>query len=200
MSINSPCYSPELINDSSKIQYIQEDDVYRQSKIGELIEFVNTELNGLIKNYSPLDQEELDEKISQFFQSKQHAALQTFLFSNKTHESMIMKDHNKSKTPSTPTQSNPSNNKKTAAAPVKPKQSQSANNPTTVSSNLTAPSTVSDELNNYFQSNFFASFIESVISKAICLAGAQISHQEIFDHLMELKQIVNIIVSFFAKS
>jgi hypothetical protein len=102
-----------LINDSAKIQFIQEDDIFRQSKIGEVIDFVNTELNSLIKNYSPLDQDELDEKINKLFHSKQQAALETFLFNNKTHESMIVKDHNKSKTPSTPTQSNPSNNKKT---------------------------------------------------------------------------------------
>jgi hypothetical protein len=165
--------------------------LFRQSKISEVIDFVNTELNGLIKNYSPLDQEELDEKISKLFHSKQQSAMQTFLFSNKAHESMITKDNNPSKTPSTPTQSNPSNNKKNAAAPA-PKQKQSANNPTAASTNFIAPST--DELNNYFQSSFFASFMESVISKAICLAGAKISYQEPFDHIMELKNMAIIIL------
>lgn len=63
LSLNAPCYSIELIHDSSKIQHIQEDDTYRTSKLNSVIHFINTEINDSVKNFSPLDQDELDEKL-----------------------------------------------------------------------------------------------------------------------------------------
>ena len=53
----------DQIHDSAKIQHIQEEDVYRASKLNNVIQFINTDINDLLKNYSPHEQEELDEKL-----------------------------------------------------------------------------------------------------------------------------------------
>jgi hypothetical protein len=58
-----PCYSTDLVNDSAKIQTIQEDDNLRHSKLEEIRHLINIEINSLIKNHSPFDQDEIDEKL-----------------------------------------------------------------------------------------------------------------------------------------
>lgn len=63
LSIDSSCYAIDQVNDSARIQIIQEDDLHRSSKINEIINFINTEVNELIKNYTPYDQEEIDDKL-----------------------------------------------------------------------------------------------------------------------------------------
>lgn len=63
LSVDAPCHNFDLVNDSSKIQLIQEEDAFRSSKINEIISFINTEINDLIKNHSPSDQDEIDDKL-----------------------------------------------------------------------------------------------------------------------------------------
>jgi hypothetical protein len=62
--VDSACYVHELINDQAKLQTIQEDDSVRAAKLNDLINFVNTDLNEIVKNFSPFDSEELDERIT----------------------------------------------------------------------------------------------------------------------------------------
>lgn len=59
----APCHAHELINDQARIQIIQDDDTRRSNNLSSLIEFVNQELNDCVRNYSPLEQDELDEKL-----------------------------------------------------------------------------------------------------------------------------------------
>jgi hypothetical protein len=61
--MNSACYSPDIINDASKIQHVQEDDANRSNRFNATIHFINNDISDLIKNYNPHDQEELDEKL-----------------------------------------------------------------------------------------------------------------------------------------
>ena len=63
MTLEAPCHSIDLIHDSAKIQHIQEDDVHRTAKLSNIIQFINTDINDLLKNYSPHEQEEIDEKL-----------------------------------------------------------------------------------------------------------------------------------------
>lgn len=187
LSIDSCCYSPDFINDSAKIQYIQEDDFFRQTKLNDLLEFVNIELNGLVKNYSPLDQDELDEKIKMLFQAKQASTFQVYLFNTKANESTVIKD----RTPTTVTNVTPTN-AKSKTTPAKQTEKQSIKVQQAAGASSIAVGAISsaaqDEVLNYFQSTFHASFMESTISKAVCLTGACLANKELFEHIADLKQ------------
>ena len=127
----------------------------------------------------------------QLFQAKQLSTLQSFLFSNKSHESVV-NPNAKSKSPTTvtPTNENKSTLGKKAAPAPKAKASQAINSQAT--SNLTAAtSSTNDEMSSYFQANYFASFLESLISKAVCLSGALIAKKEPFEHIAELRKCVS---------
>jgi len=63
VSINSSCHTSELINDSSPISFIQEDDIYRMNKLNEITHLVNNEISILMKHFNPFYQNELDEKL-----------------------------------------------------------------------------------------------------------------------------------------
>ena len=43
-----------------------------------------------------------------------------------------------------------------------------------------------DELNAHFVSNFYASFVQSLISKALCMAASEITKKQTFEHIAEL--------------
>ena len=61
--MNSSCHTCELINDSSPVTFIQEDDLYRINKLSEITHLVNNEISILIKHFNPFYQNELDEKL-----------------------------------------------------------------------------------------------------------------------------------------
>ena len=63
VTLYSPCNSPEIIHDSTMLQYIQEDDTYRALKLVEVIKFINIEISESFKNYSPFEQADIDEKL-----------------------------------------------------------------------------------------------------------------------------------------
>lgn len=174
LSINSPCFSNDLVHDSAKIQLIQEDDAYRASKLNSIITFINTEVNDLVKNFSPLDQEEIDDKLNKLFRSKRDKVYQEYLAGlspvEKPGSSTSRDDGKKSKTPPSPKQKS---NKQTAR-----KSSQVG---------LTSGSgMLSEELNAHFASCFYGSFVQSLISKAICMCASEISKKPAFEHIAEL--------------
>lgn len=52
-----------MITDMAKIQFIQEDDSIRNSKLDEIRYVINSDINDLLKHHSPYDQDEIDEKL-----------------------------------------------------------------------------------------------------------------------------------------
>lgn len=174
-SIEAPCFSHEPINESVKIQNIQEDDEYRLSKLNEILNFINSEISDLTRNFSPYDQEELDEKLRSLFTNKHRQIYQQFIASlslkaqsNASHFESI--EGKKSKTPTSPKQK--AKNRKPSQAP---------------GSNSTI---FGDDLNILMHSSFFASFIEPLISKSICICSSNISNKQPFEIISELKKIV----------
>lgn len=174
-STEAPCFSHDLINESSKIQNIQEDDEYRLSKLNEIVDFVNTEISDLIHNFSPMDQDELDEKLRNLFKSKNRQINQQFLASlnlkaqsnSSQFESIEAKN---SKTPTSPKQK--SKNRKSS-------QAQGCN------------STIfGDDLSILMHSIFFASFIEPLISKSICICSSIFTNKQPFEIISDLKKPV----------
>lgn len=63
ISLECPSYTFDMITDSARIQLIQEDDAARQSRLDETQSILNQEINDLVKNHSPFDQNEIDEKL-----------------------------------------------------------------------------------------------------------------------------------------
>lgn len=61
--MNCPSYNLDVVNDSCKIQSILEDDTLRNSKLDEVKNLIENEINHLIRNHNPFDQEEIDEKL-----------------------------------------------------------------------------------------------------------------------------------------
>jgi len=53
----------DAINDSCKIQIIQEEDAFRASKINDVVSFINNNVNDLLRNFNPTEQDELDQKL-----------------------------------------------------------------------------------------------------------------------------------------
>ena len=58
-----PCFTFDMINDSVRIQIIQEDDNIRSLNLDETRQLINSDINGLLKHHSPFDQDEIDEKL-----------------------------------------------------------------------------------------------------------------------------------------
>ena len=87
--------------------------------------------------------------------------------------SALEKEENgkKSKTPTSPKQ-------KPAKQPTQRKSSQTMTNP--------SMGALGDELNAHFVSNFYGSFVQSLISKALCMAASEISKKQTFEHVAEL--------------
>lgn len=174
-SIEAPCFSHEPINESAKIQNIQEDDEYRLSKLNEIIDFVNAEVSDLIRNFSPLDQDELDEKLRNFFKSKNIQVNQKFL------ASLSLKAQSNSSQP----ESIEAKNSKTPTSPKqKGKTRKSSQAPGSISTIF------GDDLSVLMHSNFFASFIEPLISKSICICSSVITNKQPFEIISDLKKTV----------
>ena len=53
---------------------------------------------------------------------------------------------------------------------------------------MTNPSmgALGEELNAHFVSNFYGSFVQSLISKALCMAASEITKKHLFEHVAEL--------------
>lgn len=176
VSIYSPCNSPDLIHDSTILQYIQEDDNLRSLKLVEIIKFINTEINEILKNFNPFDQNEIDEKLTKIFQEKQKGFYEkSLLTSSFEHQSVSDMDGKKSKTPSTPKKDIP----KATASKAK-------------ASTLMANSVVNiqDELQQYFQKNFFGLFALAFLSKAVCLTSIAFFRGQPFERIQHLTSIM----------
>ncbi|CAF0855007.1 unnamed protein product [Brachionus calyciflorus] len=176
LSIDAPCFSHDIITESAKIQNIQEDDENRLTKLNELVNFLNGEITDLVRNFSPFDQEELDEKLRNLFKTKHDQIYQAFLLSlNLKAQSIVSQidsiEGKKSKTPTSPKQK---------SKPRKQSQAPGAN--TTV---------FGDDLNILFNSNFYGSFIEPLISKSICICSSIVSNKPPFAIISELKNQVS---------
>lgn len=172
VSIYSPCNSPDIIHDSSLLQYIQEDDTLRNIKLIEIVKFISTEINDVLKQLNPFDQIELDEHITKVFQEKQKEFYQKALLTSSFETKSVSDINEKSKTPSTPKQPQP---KATASKLGK-------------ASTLIANSAVNsqDDFQSYFQKNFYGLFALSILSKAICLASTALSKQQVFERIAQL--------------
>ncbi len=113
---------------------------------------------------------------SKLFQTKKDHAFQIYLSglcSSEKSQSTLDKEESgkKSKTPTSPKQKP---DKKTAPR----KSSQTMNNP--------SMGALGDELSAHFVSNFYASFVQSLISKALCMAASEITKKQTFEHIAEL--------------
>jgi hypothetical protein len=42
---------------------IQEEEAFRASKFNEIVSFINIDVNNLLKNFNPAEQDELDQKL-----------------------------------------------------------------------------------------------------------------------------------------
>lgn len=173
VSVFSPCNSPDLIHDSTILQYIQEDDTLRSLKLVEIIKYINSELNDILKQFNPLDQTEIDEKLTASFLEKQRIVYEKSLLTTSfEHQSVSDMDQGKkSKTPSTPKQPQP----KATASKAK-------------ASTLMANSVVNvqNELEQYFQKNFFGLFALSFISRAVCLTSIALSNKQPFERVSQI--------------
>ena len=175
-SLDLPCHTNEMISDQAKIQAIQEDDSHRSHKLVDLIHFSNTELNDLIKNFSPFDADELDEKLAVFFHNKQAECLSKYLTdleeqrqkqeieNQLANESATASKVTVSKTPTSPKQ--------------KPKSGKN-------STDVWSAAYQNDLLSVYFNINFFASHLEAFMSKALCEAAVQLNRKQLFTYISE---------------
>jgi hypothetical protein len=173
-SIEAPCYAHELLNDQAKLQLIQEDDLNRAGKLSDTITFVNTELNDTVKNFSPHDLEELDEKISALFQNRSAECMQKYLqgleeqqqaANGPQGESALSSKAPVPKTPSSPKQ--------------KPKSGGGAKG----SSSDPQASQPAEILNVYFSTNFHASHVQALISKALYQSAANLNRKQLFQQI-----------------
>lgn len=61
--MNSAVFACDLISDAAPINYIQEDDLFRNNKLNDVTNLINGEISILMKNFNPFYQNELDEKL-----------------------------------------------------------------------------------------------------------------------------------------
>ena len=101
--------------------------------------------------------------------------------SEKSHSSLEKEEGSgkKSKTPTSPKQ-------KGAKQTAPRKSSQTLVNPSVGG--------LGDELNVNIASNFYGSFVQSLISKALCMSASEIAKKHIFEHIAELSLNVNLLI------
>jgi hypothetical protein len=144
----------------------------RSLKLSEVIKYINSEISGILRQFNPFDQTEIDDKLTASFIEKQRTVYEkSLLTSSFEHQSVSDMDQGKkSKTPSTPKQPQP----KATASKAK-------------ASTLMANSVVNvqNELEQYFQKNFFGLFALSFISKTICLTSIALSNNQPFERISQ---------------
>ena len=115
---------------------------------------------------------------SKLFKQKKDHAFQIYLLgltSSEKSQSTLEKEDlgKKSKTPTSPKQKPAA---KLTALPRK--SSQTLAN--------ASSGAFSDELSAHFNSNFYGSFVQSLISKAICMSASEIAKKQPFEHIADL--------------
>jgi hypothetical protein len=80
---------------------------------------------------------------------------------------------------------------KKSKTPTSPKQkSTKADKGARKASQTTGP-IIADEMTAHLNSTFYALFVQSLISKAICMSSVAISKKQAFEHILELSSNVN---------
>jgi len=177
VSINSSCITCELVNDSSPISYIQEDDIHRNLKLTEITSLINNEISILIRHFNPFYQSELDEKLSEFYLTKQKEVYEKFLTTVNAEASLSQFTEQPSDT-----------SKKSRTTPVADDKTAKRKTPSAVPTN---------ELLNYFNSNYFGLFTLSLISKAVCMASCNLAKIQMFERISQYSFDVGGFSSFF---
>jgi hypothetical protein len=149
---------------------IQEDDSHRASKLSETIAFINTDLNECIRNFSPNDLEELDEKITALFENRHAECLHKYL--------MAVDEQNQATAESAMSNKAPAASKAPSSPKQKPKSAAKGS-----SSDAVASTPVGELLAAYFQLNFQASHVQALISQALYQSAAILNKKQLFQQI-----------------
>ena len=186
----APCRSHDLISEQSKVQLIQEEDNRRSTTINDSINFVNVELNNLLQNSNPSNLSELEQKLEHFFHQKNAECLENYLKS-------IIAKHDQDNKPSEERQeqSETSDAKtKRTKTPSSPKSKPKSGNKTSSDAHLVQQQL--NKLNMLLSINFHASYLQSFLSKAICLTATKLNNKSPFLYLTDFVNQANKIERF----
>jgi hypothetical protein len=194
VDIIAPCFyiNDILLNDSSKIQIIQDDDHHRNDNLIKIIDFINGEVNIILENYNPItDQKELDSKLVKIYERKQseHLSMNSSISNESTTQSATQ-NH----LPTTEDENDSSKKAKksgTAATKDTTKQQQGGRNK---SAGQNQNERI--ELKKCFDSNFEANYTLSIISKIILLSASKLTNRQPFEQILQLVSNVNISILF----
>ena len=194
-----------LVNDSAKASLIQDDDAHRASKLADVLHLVNGEISELVKNYSPLDQDELDEKLRNFFHERQLNLLQKHFLDTACSETTTttattttaMDGHTTvSRSPVTTPKKDKDKKTRKASHPQVQQVPQVANAAIAAANGVD----YSSSPGTYLNVCFFASFLEPFISKAVCLTAIRLNNKQPFEYIAEMSESGVSQVSMFKSS